>query len=203
MAAGAGGPPGFGGLSVLVGWFCLYTYASAVTDIALSTVADKPVRIGAVLHDAAANAMPVMGLSLLLWLGTLAGMALLIVPGLMFAAVFAVTVPAYICEKPGFFGAFGRSRALTRGHRWGILVLWLAVWLGLFVILRVGGVMARSWVVNGGSGDLVTGLMIALFVAFFWYGLMGFSAVLNAAVYTVLRVQRGEEPTGDIEKVFE
>jgi hypothetical protein len=53
------------------------------------------------------------------------GFLALIVPGFLFLAWFALVAPAVEVEKLGVRAAFGRSRALVRGHFWFVLGLLL------------------------------------------------------------------------------
>ncbi len=69
------------------------------------------------------------------WLGLL----LLIVPGVIFAAAFALTIPGIVVEDLGATEGMGRSWHLTRGNRSKVLGLLLLVWLiGLVVGATLG-----------------------------------------------------------------
>jgi len=92
--------------------------------------------------------VPVMLVSVLLWLGIIFGTILLIVPGIILMTMWAVALPVAIGEEVGTGEAFGRSRALTKGSRWKILaivVLAAAVFGSLtWVTMRLAGISAAN-----------------------------------------------------------
>ena len=55
--------------------------------------------------------------------GMIAGAILLVVPGLMLATAWSMSIPAAAAEGRGPLAAFGRSLELTRGHRWPLFGL--------------------------------------------------------------------------------
>jgi hypothetical protein len=59
---------------------------------------------------------------------------LLIVPGIMLLVMWSVAAPACVVEHTGVFGALSRSRELTRGHRWAILGLYVAVIILMIIV---------------------------------------------------------------------
>ena len=64
--------------------------------------------------------VPLIAVSILagLWIGI--GFVLLIVPGLVLLTFWSVAAPVVVIERPGVFGAFGRSRELVRGYGWPV-----------------------------------------------------------------------------------
>jgi hypothetical protein len=64
--------------------------------------------------------LPLLGLTILWWLGVMFGYVLLLVPALILMTMWSVSAPALIAEECGVINAFGRSRALTKGLRWPI-----------------------------------------------------------------------------------
>jgi hypothetical protein len=70
--------------------------------------------------------------------GMMAGMVLLVVPGIIVALMWVLVIQVMIVERLGIVDAFKRSRALTKGHRWALL--------GLFVLYTLL-VVAIEWVI--------------------------------------------------------
>ncbi len=96
--------------------------------------------------------LPLIGLSILLFIAVLFGFIFLIVPGIMMACAWCVAVPSLVADRTGVFGAFSRSAELTRGSRWRIFALFVVVWVIAIVIGAViGGV---TLAVTFGSGGL-------------------------------------------------
>lgn len=187
---------------MLVCWVASW---NALTDITLAHAAERPIRIRSVLRKAAANILPVLLLGVIGYLGVIVGLVLLIVPAILFMVMFLVTVPAYIEEKPGILGAFGRSRALTKGHRWGIfgmsLLVNIAFYIGMLIVIVAARVIGQTMSPGeiGGPGGLLTPLLMVIGI-----GLVSLPLpVVNTAFYIVLRTSRGERLTGLIEKIFE
>jgi hypothetical protein len=79
--------------------------------------------IGRTVSAASRLFLPVVGVSLLAGVVVVAGLALLIVPGLYLLTIWAVAVPVIVIERASVLPSFGRSRRLVRGNGWQ--VFWL------------------------------------------------------------------------------
>jgi hypothetical protein len=88
--------------------------------------------------------LPLIGVSILFALAVILGFVFLIVPGLMVICAWCVAVPALVAERTGVFGAFSRSAALTKGHRWRIFALLIVAWVIALVISMVIGAVATG-----------------------------------------------------------
>ena len=138
----------------------------------------------------------------LVWLAVIAGWLLLVVPGVIVMVATSLALPATVVERPGARGAFRRSLALTRGHRWplfaaGIAVL-AVVW-ALAAVVQVGATVAVGLVLPPRFA------MAALLVS----SQLG-NAVLSplplvalAVAYHDLRVEKEGLDTGTLARVFE
>jgi hypothetical protein len=73
---------------------------------------------------------------------------LLIVPGILFFAYFALTAPIVEIEDRGVRAAFRRSRQLVRGHLWTVLAILLPVSVAIELITE-----ADQAAVNALLGD--------------------------------------------------
>ncbi len=84
-----------------------------------------------------AVALPLIGLGILMALAVGIGLALFLVPGIILYCMWAVASPALVEERTGVFGAFGRSRELTRGARWSVFgveaIIVVAYWFVSFL----------------------------------------------------------------------
>lgn len=98
-------------------------------------------------------AVPLIGLTILMLLGLMAGFALFLVPGIMLFMMWSVAVPALVDEQTGIFAAFGRSRFLTKGARWKIFGLFLLVMVLGWLLLGVVSALTLA----GGVQSIVTG----------------------------------------------
>lgn len=70
--------------------------------------------------------LTLLALGIALCLGTVVGFALLIVPGILLLAWWALAVQACVLERRGVFDSLARSRDLVRGRFWLALAVALA-----------------------------------------------------------------------------
>jgi len=70
------------------------------------------------------------------------GSMLLIVPGVYFALVACMAVPAIVMERPGIFGSLRRSAYLTKGNRWRLLGLFLVLIILMIVVMLILNLMS-------------------------------------------------------------
>ncbi len=134
------------------------------------------------------SVVPVLGP--LVIAGILAGMAvgigyaLLFIPGLFLATIWAVIAPVIVIERRGALESFGRSRELVRGHGWQVVAV-IAI---LFLLqLLVTGVV-RLIVNNVDEGFLaytLSELLVRLLLA-------PLSALAAAVLFFELKALRGE-----------
>jgi len=91
------------------------------------------------------------------WIGIGVGFLLLIVPGIILALMWALTIPVAVIEDTGLRDSVSRSAQLTKGHRGRVFViglLFLVLFYAVFMvweipIIAVVGFMARSHRVVG------------------------------------------------------
>lgn len=158
---------------------------AALVHGTISDLNGKKASFGDCLQTGLRTCLPVIGLSILLSIALVFGFVLLLVPGILMYLAWAVVVPVLVVEKTGIFGAFGRSAALTKGHRWAILGLAVAAWLISF-LLGLATMPLQGFLTLPGEGlqsmalVLVVSGLINVFVA-------ALVATGTAAVYYELR----------------
>lgn len=104
--------------------------------------------------------LPLFLASLLAALGTMAGMVLLLVPGLILSCMWSVIVPVCVVERLGPIETLSRSAELTKGYRWPIL--------GLTVIVAVLGLALASSIealFGALGGDTATSSIVGILVS--------------------------------------
>lgn len=85
-------------------------------------------------------------------IGIAVGLVLLIVPGVILALMWALTIPVAVIEDKGLADSLSRSAELTKGHRGRVFViylLFLVLWYALYLaweipILAAIGFMAQN-----------------------------------------------------------
>lgn len=89
------------------------------------------------------------GVQLVSGLGVLAGLVLLVVPGVVLALRWLLPVPVLMTEQTGLADSLRRSTALTDGFRWPLLRL-LVAWVVVF--MAVPTVLIRALVAAAAPG---------------------------------------------------
>lgn len=121
------------------------------------------VAIPDLFRQARPHLVPAIVGGLLAGLGIVAGLVLLIVPGLYLLTMWAVLIPVIVLESVPVGTAFSRSRELVRGNGWQVF--------GVLLILVLAALVGTA---------IVSGLFSLVFPEFVgrWLG----SAVANAVV---------------------
>jgi hypothetical protein len=169
--------------------------ATALTSFALQGATTKAALDGSGgirpgLGDCLAKGLgayfPLLGLGLLAGLGIAAATLALIIPGLMLAIAWSVAVPVYIAEGLGLRACLGRSAALTKGHRWKILGLFMMLGL-VMILLTVAEKLTAGFPLAG-----ATRLLIAVL-----------SSVATAALYVELCLVKDGGSPQQLAQVFD
>jgi hypothetical protein len=170
---------------------CPYIATSAITFGVFQQMRGRDTSIGECLSRGLSCLLPVLGLAIVQGLGILLGYALCIIPGIIFALQWSVSVPAAVEEQPGIRGAMARSKFLTEGYRgdiFGVLFV-LGILSGgaaLIVNLAVSKNQALQLVLSGVSDLLFVGL----------------SATATAVMYYRLRSIKESIDVDQISSVF-
>ncbi len=96
--------------------------------------------------------LPLLVYSLLYGLIIGIGFLLLVIPGLIFLAVFAVGAPALVVEGLGPISALKRSAELTKGFRWQVFGFILVLYV-IFIIISgstrvIGAIMSPMFILS-------------------------------------------------------
>jgi uncharacterized membrane protein len=173
---------------------------------AFQAMRGRPVRLADCLRVGLNRFFPIIGLAITVGVGVMLGSMLLLVPGLMLYMMWFVATPVCVVEQLGPFGSLGRSRALTKGHRWKLFGLMLLILLPAVI---VGAVLVGVMAVLVGTGGII-GLPAALatplgqIINLIWSAAWGaFFAVLIVVTYHDLRVVKEGIDTEQIAAVFE
>ncbi len=148
MAAAARGtePPPVG--LIIVGGIALSLVwgiaLGAVIQATLAYAEGRKPDLGEMLRTGAARCVPLVVVYLLYSISTLFGFILFVVPGIFLATMWSMAMVAVVAERPGLFGAFGRSARLTKGARWKILGVFLAIFIIYFIVLGFAGVTGAA-----------------------------------------------------------
>ena len=140
------------------------------------------------------NALPLTAIALIGFVAILLGLAVLIVPGVIFALAFSVTAPVRVTEHTGITETLSRSAELTRGHRmqiFALLVIYYVLTLAMGFSLR-----PLSQLPHFGPGGAMNSILVLMILSGFeriFLGLLLAAGV--ASIYSELRlVKEGYEP---------
>lgn len=137
-------------------------------------------------------------LTLLQMIAIVAGLVILVFPGLLLACMWAVAPVALVVGKTRIFESFGVSARLTKGSRLRVLglVLIFAVAMSLLVALAVIPALVPGLGTNAAALDVVAGSVAGAVIYLI-------TAIGGVALYNELvRLKDGVTPEG-IAKVFD
>ncbi len=154
----------------------------------------RPVALGESVQAGLRRLFPVIGLALLGALLGLAGLAVLVIPGLIVLTAWFVATSVCVVERLGPWRSLDRSARLTKGHRWKIFFL-LALLLGIDALVGQAIEIALTPIV--GTGFVPIGGLVgdATWTAF--------SAIVGVVAYHDLRVAKEGVDTDRIAAVFD
>ena len=138
---------GYGLVSVIVLIVGSLLSTAAVIWVSCQTLTGRPARFSDGVTRAFRVLPGTLAMTILMGLALLVAFLLLVVPGVMLMLRWIAAIPALVVERAGVLGSLGRSRDLTRGHRWAILgfllVLGLVVFI-VFAVVAIGGAFAAT-----------------------------------------------------------
>ena len=110
------------------------TFANGVLiHVTIAHFESRRASLSECLDAAGAVFVPLVGLSILYWLGLIVGFLFLIIPGLLMWCIWFVAKPVLVVERTSVIRAFGRSKELTAFEGWKMLGI-------LLIVLIVAGV---------------------------------------------------------------
>lgn len=147
-------------------------------------------------------ALPVVGLTLLWVMGVALGFLFVIVPGIILGCMWAVCVPALVEERTGVFGAFSRSRELTRGHRWKIFGLLIVVLVTFYLVLAVFGLVGLASTSTAAleDGSFQMAIIASSALSGLVFGLLW--ATIQPSLFVELRDAKEGGGAGELAQVF-
>ena len=133
---------------------------------------------------------------------------LFVIPGMIVYMMWFVATPVCVVEQLGPFRSMGRSRELTKGHRWKLFGLMLLILIpalivgaivGAVMVAATGGFLAAVATMNTTMattlGQIVNLIWSAIWTAFY--------AIVIVVTYHDLRVAKEGIDTDQIAAVFD
>jgi len=149
---------------------------------------------------------PIIGLAISMVVALIFAFMLLVFPAIMLAMMWFVATPVCVVEQLGPFRSMGRSRELTKGHRWRLFGLLLLIMIPALIVGAIVG--AVTLFTLGPSGfltlDTVLASSLGKGISLVWNAAWGgFFAAAIAVTYHDLRVAKEGLTTEQIAAVFE
>ena len=171
--------------AVLIGAFVLFAWIgasllqAAVTHAAIQDMGDRAPDWGGSFRLTLVSLLPLIAINVVVAIAVGVGTLLLVIPGLIALAAFSVAVPALVEERGGVWRSMGRSRDLTRGARFKIILLYIVFYvltslLGLLLLFIVSQVPAVPFL--PAIAEVTTGMVSGVL-----------TAVVGASLYIELR----------------
>lgn len=205
------GNPAFGGYSAgdvvmtLAQILLAYILTAALVYGTIQHLRGRDVNIGECFGKGLSMILPVLGVAFVSVLLMLIGFVALVIPGIIVVTMLWVAIPAAVIERNGL-SALSRSAELTKGYRWRIFVLLLALIFIMILLSLPLGAASGFLVFNAMSGGDGFATSMTILMAFNWI-LASFTGALSAVVYAVsyhdLRVAKEGADTDQIASVFD
>jgi uncharacterized membrane protein len=181
-------------ISMLVGIVLSALLQAALVRGSIQDLRSEPVELGPILMESLSLVVPMIVMSIVIFVGFIFGMILLLVPGIILYCMWIVAVPVLVEERRGIFGSLSRSAELTKGSRWWIFLL-------LVIYLVVGGVISGMTRFTASMNDTsnIPALIISLIVSSAT-GVV--TAAMVASLYIELRAVKEGGAGGSLAEIF-
>jgi uncharacterized membrane protein len=187
-------------LSIIGGMVISALTQAFLTRATVAQAEGRKASFGECIKAGLAMFAPLVGLAILYSLAFGFGLLLLIVPGVIVMVAWSVAGPALIEEGGGIFESIRRSNDLTRGARWKIFSLMIAV--GLIASLVSGAVEMTVGIDDSdplATFSNPTYLLLSTLVGTIFSLISG---TIQSAIYVELRDWKEGPATARLEEVF-
>jgi hypothetical protein len=169
----------------------LTTLAAAACFHAVSSVylGESPT-VGGSLAFAASRLLPVIGLSILYFIGIIPAFIALFIPGIWLSVAWSVSYPALLSEGIGPVAALGRSFRLVRGRWWPTFGALFVMYLLVIVVSGVLGVLFGATLVAATDNEAVAAVIYTIVNTLSSMITLPLVAAVLTIVYFDLRVRK-------------
>lgn len=154
--------------------------------------------VGELLKSINPKLLPLLGLTIVVGVLVSIGLILFIIPGVILALIWFVAVPVLVIENKGVFESMSRSGELTKSNRWRIFGLMVVVYVAVFVVFLIAGLIAAALPILGLIAFVVLAVLvypwIGVVVPTVYYALAGAKGQATPAMPAPGTAQPGGEP---------
>lgn len=188
----------FGGF--IVSWIGAIILQGTVLKAAINGFNGKKTSFGDAIATGFGSFLPLLGAGILTGLGTMLGYILLIVPGILLSIIWVVTAPVIVAEKQDVLSSMGRSRDLTRNHRWAIFFLILLYFVVAWMLTGAAGFFGAA---VGAAGATDQFYLLAVVDAVLAVVVSVLSSAGVSALYFELRTSKEGMVPDQIASIFD
>jgi uncharacterized membrane protein len=215
MPQAAPGPQAnpFGNLAIVIPlallMIVLGTLSQAVVLYsAFQVMRGRPIDLAESARIGLRRILPIIGLAITVAVLASLASVFFVIPGVMLYVMWFVATPVCVVEQVGPFRSMGRSRELTKGYRWKVFGLMLAIVIPALIIGAIVAAVALAIFGTGailGVATAMTSLgLIGKIANLIWSALWtAFYAIVIVVTYHDLRVAKEGIDTEQIAAVFE
>jgi hypothetical protein len=187
LARGRGASTALVVLAAVLGLIANFAYQGIVVE-AVRDIQDgvRDFTLGGLFRTVAPALVPLFVVAVLTGIGLAIGFVLLIIPGLVLLAWWALVVPVVVIERPPLLATFGRSRELVRGNGWRVFGIVVVLFVIQQLLSQILGTVAVS-AFGERAGNGVSVLIVSVFVA-------PLSAIATTLMFLDLRRLHGGPP---------
>jgi len=154
--------------------------------------------VGDILGSVTGKLIAIILLQIVVSILVFIGLIFLIIPGVILALMWSVSMPSLVVEDKGVFDSMSRSSELTKHNRMRILGVVLVVLAIYLVIAIIGGLLAAAVPIVGIIALIIVGVLaypyIAIISAVLYYRLVELKEGVVVAVQETVVVEETFDP---------
>lgn len=154
--------------------------------------------VGELLKSINPKLLPLLGLSIVIGVLVSIGLVFFIIPGIILGLIWLVAFPVMVIEDKGVFASMSRSGELTKDNRWRLFGLMILVYIGIFVVSLVAGLIAAVLPILGVVAFIVLAILvypwIGVLIPTAYYALIGAKGQSTPAMPAPGTAHPGGEP---------
>jgi hypothetical protein len=154
--------------------------------------------VGDILGSVTGKLIGIILLQIVVGILVFIGFIFFIIPGVILALMWAVSMPSLVVEDKGVFQSMSRSSELTKSNRMRILGIVVVVLVIYFVIAIIGALLTAAIPVVGIIALIAVGVLaypyIAIISAVLYYRLVELKEGVSVAVQETVVVEEAIDP---------
>jgi hypothetical protein len=154
--------------------------------------------VGELLKSINPKLLPLLGLSIVVGILVSIGLIFFIIPGIILGLIWLVAFPVMVIEDKGVFASMSRSGELTKGNRWRLFGLMIVVYVGIFIVTFIAGLIAAALPILGVVAFVVLAILIypwlGVLIPTAYYALVGAKGQSTPAMPAPGTAHPGGEP---------